>query len=1527
MKLKNLLLAVLLLFSISGISQSTTFECLQCSSDKPVDVPDNGIAPVPVYVTGLYVKVAGGSNYVVTEPYTYWFRGSRVYLRGADGAEYSIRKSDTPYPTTVAMREFLASCKCPSYEIDYVAIQDSLNYARLRDSLPTNNIYTNDDTLKAGGTTITSNVSNPLIFDDYGKGSMTVVLDVDNAGAFPLPSGGDEGVIGLYMTNLIGSETAFMGLNDGDRLQLSASRDIILATNSSLVLETAGTNRLTINNSGAISLSEYGVGSFNQPLDFVLGVDNTGAIKERTYADLKTDLGIGAFLWESDANGITTVGLPNVGIGGPSSAFSKFTVTGSSGFFGPAEIIDNAGLTIYNSNFDQVFVTDGTNREIGINTSPAYALDVFDTDFVVARFTSSQVAGSYMSILSAATGSNPLADGFLFGVGPGGSAEIWNKENAALNIYTNNTRHLTIANTGVLSAPAYTENNIPFFGAGGLIDEDTMFKFDEPMKQLKIGDYANSAVSPLDGNTAFQGLSITGTYPELWSTAFNDAQYGSTHRYAKARGTSTAPTDVQNGDQIYAVRAIPFVNGAWGAGAYLSPAVNLDMLADNVMDGATAYSGKFSFSTVKWDTFNVKTGSSTFELGTEKLQIFADSDTIMTQDFSDQSTKFHGPIEQQIDALNTTMNWELAARRSVTAFPAPYFRPLTTDKEIGFDVMPNGTPVENGNNGFAWIDVIDKDASASQPSMNAARVGMRSTAANFSSRSFNGASAKPIWMDIDGVNALEIDTSLKVSLPSYTENNIPYFGANGLIQEQTTAGHSFTYDGATLRKTANDLNGWSISENLFQTHAAGTTLQDFEMMTSRGTMTTRLPSNVGDGAGEFSFSFRNNDNAWSRSNSGFMSLVEDTASVSASSNLIFWSGKSNNNFGIPTDPLDYTMTLNGDKTVSLNQYGSGVNTGTPTYNLEVDANGNIIETATGGGGGGSIGGSITDNQIAVGALTANEIEGDAAFTYDATSDLVTLGDNTGSTEIRLSKLETGTSKISFYNAGVEEGYIEQASTEDFNISALSVGYLRVNGSNNFRWQSGLFGGNLSTSAAVLNESGSLTNPTLIPNRATTSTGVGGTGSSLQVALISNSKPALVTSNAGTVTNVEIGGAVQDFGGTIAGQGVLRLNDVTTVPTGILASGGLLYVTGTDIRFLDDAGTDSSLLGGSNYANAALTADASYNHTWGTFNQTETYTTGDFTIANTGNANALFIDGATGRVGINDSAPSYPLDVNGQMGIQGYIFHNNDSNTYTNFQTDGYEIHCGNKRALTVDEVASGSTYRVSPNNEYDFSVGSYLSPTLYVGGSDNIYTDLVGIGTNTPAEKLHLYDALDATLLIEGAVANGATLALKETSDTEYTFTAGASSMTFRRAGTLTMDFIDNGDVKFYNDLGTVAGLNWDASTARLAVGQVVPNSSLEVWGNLGFKIVTIGSTTYSADSEYCILANDDTAGGIITITLPAASTLDGRIYVIKKIGNTANVVIDGNGAETIDGALTATLTTQWESITVQCNGTAWFIH
>ena len=90
----------------------------------------------------------------------------------------------------------------------------------------------------------------------------------------------------------------------------------------------------------------------------------------------------------------------------------------------------------------------------------------------------------------------------------------------------------------------------------------------------------------------------------------------------------------------------------------------------------------------------------------------------------------------------------------------------------------------------------------------------------------------------------------------------------------------------------------------------------------------------------------------------------------------------------------------------------------------------------------------------------------------------------------------------------------------------------------------------------------------------------------------------------------------------------------------------------------------------------------------------------------------------------------------------------------------------------------------------------------------------------------------------------------------------------------------------------------------------------------------TVTATSYNQQySDSILLVDDDTAGSTVTINLLLASLAhDGSTLKIKKLGTTANVIIDGSGAQTIDGAATFTLTTQYESVTIVSDGTNWFI-
>jgi hypothetical protein len=92
--------------------------------------------------------------------------------------------------------------------------------------------------------------------------------------------------------------------------------------------------------------------------------------------------------------------------------------------------------------------------------------------------------------------------------------------------------------------------------------------------------------------------------------------------------------------------------------------------------------------------------------------------------------------------------------------------------------------------------------------------------------------------------------------------------------------------------------------------------------------------------------------------------------------------------------------------------------------------------------------------------------------------------------------------------------------------------------------------------------------------------------------------------------------------------------------------------------------------------------------------------------------------------------------------------------------------------------------------------------------------------------------------------------------------------------------------------------------------------------------------TLTGAAADYTITDDDgyktievDCNGVQRTLVLPTAADNSGRIITVVKIdGGAFNVVIDGEGAETINGALNYILGAQWNTVTLQCNGTGWIV-
>lgn len=120
-----------------------------------------------------------------------------------------------------------------------------------------------------------------------------------------------------------------------------------------------------------------------------------------------------------------------------------------------------------------------------------------------------------------------------------------------------------------------------------------------------------------------------------------------------------------------------------------------------------------------------------------------------------------------------------------------------------------------------------------------------------------------------------------------------------------------------------------------------------------------------------------------------------------------------------------------------------------------------------------------------------------------------------------------------------------------------------------------------------------------------------------------------------------------------------------------------------------------------------------------------------------------------------------------------------------------------------------------------------------------------------------------------------------------------------------------------------------DHASAEVGINTQTPNSTLHVNGSYAGKIVT-QTGDYDLDTgsngDINTILHNNTAGDN-TITLPTVANSEGRVYHIKKISSDASyktiiAVTDGQ----IEGAATFDLDVQYESVTVVCDGSNWWI-
>lgn len=145
---------------------------------------------------------------------------------------------------------------------------------------------------------------------------------------------------------------------------------------------------------------------------------------------------------------------------------------------------------------------------------------------------------------------------------------------------------------------------------------------------------------------------------------------------------------------------------------------------------------------------------------------------------------------------------------------------------------------------------------------------------------------------------------------------------------------------------------------------------------------------------------------------------------------------------------------------------------------------------------------------------------------------------------------------------------------------------------------------------------------------------------------------------------------------------------------------------------------------------------------------------------------------------------------------------------------------------------------------------------------------------------------------------------------------------------TLTIDA--QGRITNAANVAISAGSNTVITNVELAVGSTID------WTNAGAAVIAWQNNSLAnidwLNAIYNITANNatllvDAAPGAYNVVLPAAATVTGQQFKVKKIDATANVVtISTTSSQTIDNALTANLSNAYASATVQSDGSNWWV-
>jgi hypothetical protein len=168
------------------------------------------------------------------------------------------------------------------------------------------------------------------------------------------------------------------------------------------------------------------------------------------------------------------------------------------------------------------------------------------------------------------------------------------------------------------------------------------------------------------------------------------------------------------------------------------------------------------------------------------------------------------------------------------------------------------------------------------------------------------------------------------------------------------------------------------------------------------------------------------------------------------------------------------------------------------------------------------------------------------------------------------------------------------------------------------------------------------------------------------------------------------------------------------------------------------------------------------------------------------------------------------------------------------------------------------------------------------------------------------------------------------------TFWKGILTDTASNAASKFISWVVGGAEKFTidkaGDVTKLKGVTYAFPGSQGAASTVLTNNGS---GTLSWATVSATPAVLSKTADYTVATGDGdnvmilttSSGGNVTITLYAASGNAGKVVHVKKLVAANSVIIDGNSSETIDGATTQTITAQYTSLSLVCDGSNWHIY